>query len=51
MAHVMVGESAWKPILGTIEDGGEMFAASVITWYTFRLGPTTANRPNQPTPK
>lgn len=35
--HIVVGTGAWNVIFGTIEDGGEMFAVSLVCWYVFGL--------------
>jgi hypothetical protein len=35
MVHQIVKHSLVKPVLGMIEDGGEMLVMSVITWFVF----------------
>jgi len=40
MVHIMVEHSLlspMSPILGVVEDGGEMIVMSLISWYVFRL--------------
>lgn len=36
MLHVIAGGDAF-PLLGVLEDGGEMLTLSLITWYSFHL--------------
>jgi len=37
MVDIMVKSPVWSPILGTVEDGGEMLIMSVIAWFVFLL--------------
>jgi hypothetical protein len=35
--HILAGEGAGSDVLGAVEDGGEMFAVSIVCWYVMNL--------------
>ena len=45
MLHVVAGGGYGKVVFGVVEDGGEMFAMSVVCWYVLNLVERRGNAP------
>ncbi len=37
MVNIIIKSPMWKPVLVTVEDGGEMLVMSVIAWFVFLI--------------
>ncbi len=45
MLHIVAGDGYGKVVFGVAEDGGEMFAMSVVCWYVLNLVQRRGNAP------